>query len=189
MRLLALPFLVIALLTLAACEAPEPRVDAPGGVDTPGVVTDPADTEVAPPPTADATADALELNLTQFTPRAARENIDGWVERIEGVQFQRRDDILDALRQLRSEVQREPVDAGRIAELLGDLGNWTSAAGSDADHPGVQRLGQVLSNASERIREGVVAPPLPTDGIQGRPPAEQPTPTPEQQVPAPQPRN
>lgn len=188
----ALLILILAL-SVAACEAPEPRIDRPPVVDTPGVAVDPPaeldDQLVAPEPRTLETAQALERGITNWAPNAAVRNVQGWIDRVERTDFQGRDAILAGLRDLQSELQRERLDGDRLAAVMEDLGRQTAAVGETQNRPQVERLGHVLTRSAERIRTGVRAPVTPQDGTAGPELHEQPPAAPGDGVPVPERRD
>jgi hypothetical protein len=141
---------------LTACEPPrEETVDwnaAPGA-------------DAAPAATFEETEAALRRGALSYPQDAWLQNIDGWLERLDGVEIAHRDDIIRHLRELRSEVQREPFDIQRVADLLDQLGDYARAAAEDAGEPRAERLGHVLNEEAERMRAEVAGPP----GLPARP--------------------
>jgi hypothetical protein len=157
MNLLARVFAPCVLIgALAACEPPRDEV-----VDWNAA----QDADAAPPATFEDTEAALRRGALSYPQEAWLQNIDGWLERLEGVEIAHRDDIVGHLRELRSEVQREPFDIQRVADLLDQLGDYVRAAGEDAGDPRAERLGRVLNEEAERMRAEVAGPP----GLPARP--------------------
>jgi hypothetical protein len=154
---LATSLLALGLL-LAACQPrdPQPAIDEPATDEE--MIAPGEDPAAEPAATTEETTLAIDSGVTRLAPAAAASNIDGWLRRLEGSDFAQRDQIVSALRDLRTEVQRSPVDGSRIAELMSELGGWTEQAGADAHNPQVQRLGRALSLAAERILAGDTGP-------------------------------
>lgn len=149
MRFFTLAFAFVFALGLTACqqEAPPPPAEP--------LPEETMDAEMPAPvgePTVAETNAALEQGVGAIPAQDALNNIDGWIARLEGAEFAQRDDIVQGLRDLRAALQESPIDGGRVADLLEDLGSWTSQAGTDAGNADVQRLGQLLTENAQRLR-------------------------------------
>jgi hypothetical protein len=159
---LALLVSALILVTITGCPAPEqepPVTDPdPFAAEQDPAATDPFDAP-APAPTTEETSRALDRGVTTMSVGSAVSNIDGWITRLEaGEDVPQRERIVESLRALRTELQRSPLDGTRISQLLLELGDYTSRSGGQADNPAVQRMGDLLRSAGQRIRAGDVAP-------------------------------
>jgi hypothetical protein len=154
------------MLTLAACETD--RRDTATTTDPALTETDPMATDpmVAEPMGAEATVEgttqALEGGVGNMSPSAAVSNVDGWIARLEMQDFAQRDQIVGGLRDLRAALQETPINGNRVGQIMGQLGDWTSQAGTDANDNRVQRLGQLLTNSGQRLQRGEVTGPAAT---------------------------
>lgn len=154
--------ILILLLVITGCPAPEREAEVlepdPLAAERDPTVTDPMEAP-APAPTTEQTSTALQRGVTTMTVGAAVRNVDGWIQRLEQApEVPQRDRIVESLRQLRTELQRSPVDGDRVSQLLLDLGQYTATSGNQANNPAVQRMGDLLTQAGQRIRAGDVAP-------------------------------
>jgi hypothetical protein len=161
-RTLLLTLSAVLMLGLAACETDrrDTVTTDPALTDTDPMATDPM---VAEPMGADATVEgttqALEGGVGNMSPSAAVSNVDGWIARLEMQDFGQRDQIVGGLRDLRAALQETPINGNRVGEIMAQLGDWTSQAGTDANDNRVQRLGQLLTNSGQRLQRGEVGAP------------------------------
>jgi hypothetical protein len=147
----------ILLLALAACGGDrEERSAAP---ETRHATAD-AEEDIRLPAAADpdGTARALESGVARFTAEFAIRNIDAWLARLEDASFERRDQIVGGLEELRTALQETAVDGRRLGGIMRALGENTSRAGADAGHAQVERLGQVLMQSGDQLIRGEVDP-------------------------------
>jgi hypothetical protein len=159
-RTLLLALSAVLMLGLAACETDRrdtATTTDPAFTDTDPMATDPM---VAEPMGAEATVEgttqALEGGVGNMSPSAAVSNVDGWISRLEMQDFAQRDQIVGGLRDLRAALQETPINGNRVGEIMAQLGNWTSQAGTNANDNRVQRLGQLLTNSGQRLQRGEV---------------------------------
>lgn len=159
------PLLTLCLALALGLTACEPRDDrtAVGTADTPATDTDPMATDpMAPGTTGEASVEetnrTLEGGVTNIPVNAALSTIDGWIHRLDDQDFQRRDEIVSGLRELRTALQESPIDGSRVGGIMANLGDHTQAAGADANHAQVQRLGQLLQQSAERLRGAQATP-------------------------------
>lgn len=146
---------IVLLFSLAACETDtqSPTITT----DTTAVTTDTLGATTTGEATVEGTNAALENGVTQLSAPNALSNIDGWISRLEGAEFEQRDEIVNGLQDLRSTLQETPIDGDRVASILRDLGEWTTQAGTDANNQQVQRLGQLLTQNAVRLETGATA--------------------------------
>ena len=157
-------FLLLAfalVLPLAACADAEP--DGDEVITDDGVMVDDAaddmdmdddmmddDGMMANEVTAQGTLDAVPAEgLTAMAPATAVANIDQWIARLDGADFENADEISGGLETLKDQLQTTPLDGAAIGATLTDLGTWTEqSAGGDA---ALTQLGQALAAAGQSL--------------------------------------
>lgn len=142
-------------LPLAACGGGEDAdtttvVESTESADAPAMPTDPVGGDV----TVDGTIAAAGTDLTALPVADATANIDGWIAKLEGAEFEQADGIVAGLRELKTQLATMPLDGSAIGATLADLGDETTAAAagaSSSSQDGLRTLGRTLSTAGERL--------------------------------------
>lgn len=146
---------VLALLLFAACETETtPADDVVVTEDMPDETMNDdmmdSDTMMDSDVTAEGTLEAIPAEgLTAMDPMAAIGNIDAWIAKLDGADFDNADEIRGGLMQLKDQLQQMPLDGSAIGATLVDLGTWTTEAA-----PGdgaLQQLGSALVASGERL--------------------------------------
>lgn len=177
--------LVAALaLPLAACGGDEAGDTTVVDTTTDPMVTDPmvADPMATDPMaggtmagdvTVDGTIAAAGTDLTALAPAAAISNIDGWIAKLETAEFDQSDDLVEGLRELKTELGAMPFDGSAIGETLNDLGELTTASAataSSSSQEGLRTLGGALSATGARLSGGTMGAAAPAGGAMGTTP-------------------
>ena len=149
------------LLPLAACETEEvePVTTDPVVVDpvapAPEPMTDPMTDPMAGEVTVDGTIAAAGNDLTALAPAAAVDNINGWIARLEGADFQNAQEIRQGLMTLRDQLQEPTIDGAAVGETLTNLGTWTAEAGTAAGDASLGTLAGALTQAGQKLTGGM----------------------------------
>jgi hypothetical protein len=139
-------FALAFLLPLAACETEEVE---PIETDADVVAVDPIDTPMTDEVTVEGTIAAAGDDITALAPAAALDNINGWIDRLDGADFQNATEIREGLMTLRDQLQEAPLNGAAIGETLTNLGTWTvEAAGGTGD---LATLGNALQSAGQNL--------------------------------------
>ena len=157
-------YLLLAALALplSACggdEADTTVIETPATTDP--MATDPmapadpmAGGTMAGDVTVDGTIAAAGSDLTALAPAAAIENIDGWIAKLQGAEFDQQNEIMNGLQELKTELSATPLDGAAIGETLADLGDETTAAAATAStssQEGLRTLGAALTAAGQKL--------------------------------------
>ena len=136
--------------------------------------------------TVDGTIAAAGTDLTALPAADAVANIDGWIAKLEGAQFDQAGDLTSGLRELKTQLGAMPLDGSAIGETLSELGELTTASAgtaSSSSQEGLRTLGGALSATGAKLSGGSDAGAMgtPSGGAGAAAPAggaDAPTPTP-----------
>ena len=103
------------------------------------------------------TTSALESGVADLGEGGTNE-IDRWVQRLEGSDYTEAAEIRDALTELRAQVTSGSPDAGRVSELLRSLSVAAKAgeeqADDDATRSRLRELAGLLDREAGSVRQG-----------------------------------
>ena len=127
--------------TVEAPATTEPMAPAPSGTMTDDV-------------TVDGTVQAAGTDITALPAADAVANIDGWIAKLQGAQFDQAGAITTGLGTLKTQLQTTPLNGAAIGQTLTTLGTETTAAAataSSSSQAGLRTLGSALTAGGQKL--------------------------------------
>ncbi|MDX1531619.1 MAG: hypothetical protein R3362_08845 [Rhodothermales bacterium] len=157
LRIRPLLFALVGVLafSLAACgEETDVEPDEDDLVVAEPEIDEPME-PAAPAVDVQGTINALQGGLTAVPMQAALDNINGWIARLDGAEFDGAEEIADNLEELREELMESEIDGDDVGGLLVELGEQTTAAAVAAGSAELGQLGGLLTNAGQGLTGGM----------------------------------